>query len=144
MYQYVPNWVLFRTFKNKRPRADLDCSATGKKKSAVQGNSQLIISLHFFSGVTITEIVVAHVIAQMMTVFVQMVIILTLSFWAYEVPCVGNFPTAVLLVGLQGFCGMCFGKENLTLNFSYFTVHNVLRYYYLSHQTQHYVCTSGK
>jgi len=79
--------------------------------------------------VTTTEIVLAHIVSQMMCVLIQMVIILTLSFWAFQVPCTGSFVTAVLLFGLQGFCGTCFGKENVKPICSYFLAHNVLLYH---------------
>jgi hypothetical protein len=68
-------------------------------------------SLLFFTGVTTTEILIAHIVSQMVCMFMQMAIILILAFWAFDVPCVGNFVTVIVIVGLQGFCGMCFGKE---------------------------------
>jgi hypothetical protein len=43
--------------------------------------------------------------------FMQMALILILAFWAFDVPCVGNVITVIVIVGLQGFCGMCFGKK---------------------------------
>jgi len=86
----------------------------------------LKISIQIFAGVTTTEIVIAHLLSQMVCVLIQMVIILTLSFWVFQIPCTGSLVTAVLLVGLQGFCGTCFGKENMKPICSYFLVHNVL------------------
>jgi len=79
--------------------------------------------------VTTTEIVIAHIISQIACVLIQVAIILTLSFWAFQVPCTGSFVTAVLLVGLHGFCGTCFGKKNGKPIYSYFLVHNVLLYH---------------
>jgi hypothetical protein len=107
----------------------LGCSIIGEKKILVQGNYHVIISSQIFAGVTTTEIMMAHVISQMVCVMIQMAVILTLSFWAFQVPCTGSFVTAVLLVGLQGFCGMCFGKENIIHICSYFLVHSVLLYH---------------
>jgi hypothetical protein len=74
----------------------------------------LIILRYSFAGVTTTEILIAHIISQMVCMFMQMTIILMLSFWAFDVPCVGNMVTVIVIVGLQGFCGMCFGKKNWT------------------------------
>jgi hypothetical protein len=67
----------------------------------------------------------AHIISQMVCMFVQMTIILVLAFWAFGVPCVGNMVTVIVIVGLQGFCGMCFGKKNETLILLYMQVRHL-------------------
>jgi hypothetical protein len=72
------------------------------------------MSYYFFTGVTTTEILIAHIISQMVCMFMQITIILILAFWAFDVPCVGSMVTVIVIVGLQGFCGMCFGKKNMT------------------------------
>jgi hypothetical protein len=74
----------------------------------------LTISCDFFAGVTTTEILTAHIISQMVCMLMQMIIVITLTFWAFHVPCEGSLVTVIALVALQGFCGMCFGKENET------------------------------
>jgi hypothetical protein len=100
-----------------------------RERIIIQGNYHLIISSQIFAGVTTTEVLISHVISQMVCVVIQMTVTLTLSFWAFQLPCTGSFVTAVLLLGLQGFCGMCFGKENLKPIRSYLLVHNVLLYH---------------
>lgn len=88
------------------------------------------------AGVTTTEIMIAHTVSQMLCVLIQMCIILTMSFWAFQVPCTGNLATAALLLGLQGFCGMCFGFlvsavcDNLTTA-NYFALGSFYPYIFL-------------
>jgi hypothetical protein len=72
----------------------------------------LIITHGFFAGVTTIEILVSHITSQVLCVLTQTALVLILSFWAFHTPCTGNLATAAALVALQGFCGMCFGKEN--------------------------------
>lgn len=88
------------------------------------------------AGVTTTEILIAHIISQLVCMFTQMTIILTLAFWAFDVPCDGNMVTVIVIVGLQGFCGMCFGFlvsaacDNLTTA-NYFSLGSFYPYIFL-------------
>jgi hypothetical protein len=82
--------------------------------NSVNQNCRLIISHDFSAGVTTTEILIAHIISQMVAMFMQLIIVLTLAFCAFHVPCEGSMITATALIALQGICGMCFGKDNET------------------------------
>jgi hypothetical protein len=48
----------------------------------------------------------------MVCMFMQMTLVLVLAFCVFHVPCEGSLVTVTVLVALQGFCGMCFGKKN--------------------------------
>ncbi|KDR16091.1 ABC transporter G family member 20-like [Zootermopsis nevadensis] len=61
------------------------------------------------AGVTATEILISHIISQMVCMLLQTAIVLILVFLAFHVPCEGSMATVIGLVALQGFCGMCFG-----------------------------------
>ncbi|XP_067007199.2 ABC transporter G family member 23 [Anabrus simplex] len=73
------------------------------------------------AGVTSAEILISHILCQLVCMFVQCVEVIALALFVFNVVCHGHIAALLALVFLQGVCGMCFGlvisviSENLTM-----------------------------
>lgn len=61
------------------------------------------------AGITGPEILLAQVLTQFTVMFTQMIFVLVVSFYFFELTVVGNMWLVVGLCLLNGLCGMCFG-----------------------------------
>ncbi|XP_053409038.1 ABC transporter G family member 20-like [Mercenaria mercenaria] len=61
------------------------------------------------SGMVTFEIMLAHMITQMLIVIVQVAVLLTFALLVFKVPCLGPLIWVILLVLIQGFLGMALG-----------------------------------
>nr|CAD7409531.1 unnamed protein product [Timema cristinae] len=61
------------------------------------------------AGVTSSEVLMSHVISQMVQTFIQMVFILLMSLYVFGFEIRYNFTLAVVLIALQAMAGMTFG-----------------------------------
>ncbi|XP_060578520.1 ABC transporter G family member 20-like isoform X2 [Ruditapes philippinarum] len=61
------------------------------------------------SGMVSFEIMLAHMITQMLIVVVQVAVLLTVALLVFNVPCLGPLIWVILLVLIQGFLGMALG-----------------------------------
>ncbi|KAG7190251.1 hypothetical protein KM043_006370 [Ampulex compressa] len=60
-------------------------------------------------GVTTPEILVSHLLTQLVVIIIQVVVALCLSFFQFDLECKGSLSAAIWLVLLEGICGMCYG-----------------------------------
>ena len=68
-----------------------------------------LLDRSWVAGVTATEVMLAHVVAQFVVMAVQVALVLVFMIYVFEVPAEGPMPWIVLLTLLQGICGMAFG-----------------------------------
>ncbi|KAI4461940.1 atp-binding cassette sub-family h member 1 [Holotrichia oblita] len=61
------------------------------------------------NGITVLELLFAHVITEFLVMFVQSILVLVFSFAVFNVTERGPLWLVVLLTVLTGLCGMCFG-----------------------------------
>ncbi|CAB3383900.1 Hypothetical predicted protein [Cloeon dipterum] len=61
------------------------------------------------TGITAGEILLSHVLTQLLVLFVQSIECLLLSFFLFGMESNGSILLLTSLTVLQGFCGMCFG-----------------------------------
>lgn len=61
------------------------------------------------SGVTTSQILLAHAAVQVVVMFIQIALVLAFTFFVFEIPSNGPFFWVVLLILLQGCTGMAFG-----------------------------------
>ncbi|XP_059468447.1 ABC transporter G family member 23-like [Neocloeon triangulifer] len=61
------------------------------------------------TGITASEILLSHVLTQMLVLFAQTIECLLLSFLLFGMTSNGSIILVTLLTVLEGFCGMCFG-----------------------------------
>jgi hypothetical protein len=62
------------------------------------------------SGITAGEILLSHVLTQVVVIILQTMECLLLSFLLFGMESNGSVFLVTLLTILEGFCGMCFGK----------------------------------
>ncbi|XP_069695763.1 ABC transporter G family member 20-like [Periplaneta americana] len=88
------------------------------------------------AGVTTTEILISHIMTQVVSMLLQVVIVLVVTFGVFRIPCHGSYTTMAILIALQGFSGMCFGFlvsvicDNLTTA-NYFSLGSFYPYIFL-------------
>ncbi|XP_065560210.1 ABC transporter G family member 20-like isoform X2 [Artemia franciscana] len=75
----------------------------------INERKQGLLDRSLVAGVTMTEVLFAHLANQLMTLIGQTVLVLVTIFVVFQVPCNGNIMTVSALSLLQGLCGMCFG-----------------------------------
>lgn len=68
------------------------------------------------AGVTSMEILITHFLLQMFLIFLQMIEIVVITFGFYGLEYMGSIFAIVVIVALQGLCGMSYGKWKF-LNF---------------------------
>lgn len=68
------------------------------------------------TGVTTTEILLSHLLTQGLIMILQTIEVLLVSFWLFGLHCEGSFVTVILLLLIQGLCGMCTGKFSILLS----------------------------
>lgn len=61
------------------------------------------------NGITVLELLFAHVITEFLVMFVQSILVLVFSFAVFNVTERGPLWLVVILTVLTGLCGMCFG-----------------------------------
>ncbi|KAK6632870.1 hypothetical protein RUM43_012609 [Polyplax serrata] len=61
------------------------------------------------SGVTTTEILLSHLLTQGLVMILQTLEVMVTSFGLFGLKCHGSFFTVLLLLLVQGLCGMCTG-----------------------------------
>lgn len=71
------------------------------------------------AGVSSLEILLTHFVTQFALVIVQTAIVVVLTFAIYQTEYLGNFGTIILLILLQGGCGMAFGKFHFNDTIAY-------------------------
>lgn len=67
------------------------------------------------AGVSTIEIVLTHFVTQFMIIVVQTAAIVLIAFLLYQVEFFGNFTIIMVLLLLQGTCGMVYGKKSKIL-----------------------------
>ncbi|XP_014205513.1 ABC transporter G family member 20-like isoform X2 [Copidosoma floridanum] len=60
-------------------------------------------------GVTTWEILASHLFTQLLMVFIQVSVVLGITFGHFNLPCEGQFIVIVVLVFVTGVCGLCYG-----------------------------------
>lgn len=76
------------------------------------------------AGVSSLEILLTHFVTQFLLIVIQTGIILIVTFAIYQTEFIGNFATIIVIILLQGGCGMAFGKhpiQSLSNNQHFFT-----------------------
>lgn len=68
-----------------------------------------LLDRSWVAGVTATEVMLAHVIAQFVVMTFQVALVLIFMIYVFEVPAEGPLIWIVILTILQGICGMAFG-----------------------------------
>jgi len=68
-----------------------------------------LLERSWVAGVTATEVMLAHVVAQFAVMLVQVALVLIFMIYVFEVPAHGPMIWVVCLTLLQGLCGMAFG-----------------------------------
>ena len=68
-----------------------------------------LLERSWVAGVTATEVMMAHVVAQFVVMVVQVALVLIFMIYVFEVPAHGPMLWVVCLTLLQGLCGMAFG-----------------------------------
>ena len=66
------------------------------------------------SGVTTTEILISHLLTQGLVMILQTLEVMLTSFGLFGLQCNGSFLTVLLLLLIQGLCGMCTGTTKLS------------------------------
>lgn len=61
------------------------------------------------AGVSSLEILITHFVTQFLLIVIQTGIILIVTFAIYQTEFIGNFATIIVIILLQGGCGMAFG-----------------------------------
>ena len=74
------------------------------------------------TGVTTTEIMVAHLVNQFTVLCGQTALVFLFMLLVFAIPCHGSLASAVFITLLQGLCGMSYGEcwirhENETARF---------------------------
>jgi hypothetical protein len=68
--------------------------------------------VHFpIIGVTMIEILIGQLVNQFSILIGQTTLVFLCMLLAFNIPCHGNLALAVFITFLQGFVGMCFGRE---------------------------------
>lgn len=62
------------------------------------------------AGVTSLEILITHFLLQMFVIFLQMIEVVVITFGFYGMEYLGSIFAIVIIVALQGLCGMSYGK----------------------------------
>lgn len=70
----------------------------------------------FNIGITAGEILLSHVLTQLIVLILQTIECLTLSFFIFGMESNGSVLLVTILTILEGFCGMCFGEFPFCLN----------------------------
>lgn len=70
------------------------------------------------AGVTSLEILVTHFLLQMFIIVLQMIEIVVITFWFYGTEYIGSIFAIIIIVALQGLCGMSYGEWTFTLDTS--------------------------
>ena len=68
-----------------------------------------LLDRSWVAGVTATEVMLAHVIAQFVVMVVQVALVLVFMIYVFDVPAEGPMIWIIVLTILQGICGMAFG-----------------------------------
>ncbi len=68
-----------------------------------------LLDRSWVAGVTATEVMLAHVVAQFAVMLAQVAAVLVFMIYVFEIPAEGPMAWIVLLTLLQGICGMAFG-----------------------------------
>jgi len=68
-----------------------------------------LLERSWVAGVTATEVMFAHVVAQCAVMIVQVALVLVFMIYVFGVPAEGPMVWVVCLTLLQGLCGMAFG-----------------------------------
>lgn len=63
------------------------------------------------AGVSSTEILISHIVLEAGVICLQVVEVIIFVFFIFGMPCAGRYFDIVILLLLQGFCGMCGGKS---------------------------------
>ena len=71
------------------------------------------------AGVLPFEVMLSHIFTQFLVLIGQTTITLIFIFLVFEIPCNGPVGWIVVIAVLQGFAGMCFGKNNSKGNVGY-------------------------
>ncbi|KAK6632858.1 hypothetical protein RUM43_012597 [Polyplax serrata] len=61
------------------------------------------------AGVSSTEILISHIVLEAGVICLQVVEVIIFVFFIFGMPCAGRYFDIVILLLLQGFCGMCGG-----------------------------------
>ena len=89
-----------------------------------------LLERSWVAGVTATEVMMAHVVAQFVVMVVQVALVLIFMIYVFEVPAHGPMLWVVCLTLLQGLCGMAFG---LVVSFCNLFHCHMLRAIFLKH-----------
>nr|AHK05671.1 ATP-binding cassette transporter sub-family H 88708 [Tigriopus japonicus] len=68
-----------------------------------------LLDRSWVAGVTATEVMLAHVVAQFVVMVVQVALVLVFMIYVFNVPAEGPLIWIILLTIFQGICGMSFG-----------------------------------
>lgn len=61
------------------------------------------------AGVSSTEILLSHIVIESGVITLQVTEVIIFVFFIFGMPCKGNFFSVIVLLVLQGLCGMCGG-----------------------------------
>ena len=65
------------------------------------------------AGVENIQIIIAFLIANLLMILIQASICLLFMYIIFQVPIYGDLAWILLILGLQGYCGMCYGTYTL-------------------------------
>ncbi|XP_076032357.1 ABC-type transporter snustorr [Oratosquilla oratoria] len=68
-----------------------------------------LLNRSWVAGVRPVEVMLAHILTQMVVMLVQIALILIFMFGVFDIPCKGSMLWVIFLAILQGLCGMTFG-----------------------------------
>eukprot|EP00095_Tigriopus_kingsejongensis_P012233 snap_masked-scaffold87_size395581-processed-gene-0.4 protein:Tk12233 transcript:snap_masked-scaffold87_size395581-processed-gene-0.4-mRNA-1 annotation:"abc transporter g family member 20 isoform x2" len=68
-----------------------------------------LLDRSWVAGVTATEVMLAHVVAQFVVMVVQVALVLVFMIYVFNIPAKGPLIWIILLTIFQGICGMSFG-----------------------------------
>lgn len=64
---------------------------------------------YLIAGVSEVEILLSHVIWNSLLMFIKTFMVFNVSFFVFNVPCIGDLTLVMWLLLLTGFCGLSFG-----------------------------------